>query len=128
MNYETQIEFGNEYGDCVRACLASILEFPIVSMPNFWRQTQKPIEYWKRTHLWLRNILGVRCVLISIPDEDSLFYLEDILCIALGESKRGEHAVVWKNGLIHDPHPSRAGLTHKPDHFLLLYHTIDNQQ
>jgi hypothetical protein len=31
-----------------------------------------------------------------------------------------DHAVVWHDGIIHDPHPSNAGLAEVPDTFTLF--------
>lgn len=126
MHYVDQIEFEEYYGDCVRACLASILEFPLISMPNFWRHTQDPLKYWMLTDSWLKSIVNTRSVLVSF-EVDSKFFIRDLLCVAMGEAKRGEdHAVVWRDGLVHDPHPERVGLTSEPDAYLLLFRSLDS--
>ena len=40
-----QAVFEEGLGDCFRACVAAIFEFPIEHMPNFWEQTQDPEEF-----------------------------------------------------------------------------------
>jgi len=40
-----QTIFDDVYGDCFGACVASIFEFPIEEMPNFWEQTQDVSEF-----------------------------------------------------------------------------------
>lgn len=46
----------------------------------------------------------------------------DRIVIAAGMSPRGvRHCVLWQRGaMIHDPHPSRAGLAEAPDEVWLI--------
>jgi len=108
-------------GDCFRACVASIFEFPIERMPNFWEQTQDGPEFWRLNDEWANKYLGYRCVSMRVAKSD-MDIVEDVLCIACAKSPRGEvdHAVVWKNGVVHDPHPSNAGLAEEPDTFTVF--------
>ena len=108
-------------GDCFRACVASIFEFPIEQMPNFWEQTQNGEEFWKLSNDWLVKNKGYHCITVQFEPKD-LHLTDGILCIACARSPRGDtdHAVVWKNGLLHDPHPSRLGLIENPDTFTLF--------
>lgn len=121
MRFIDQTIFEKEKGDCFRACLASIFEFNIEKMPNFWELTQDSFEFWKLVNQWTSEFLGIKCILISINDETK-FYIEDLLCIAIGKVERSgdEHAVVWKNGMIHDPHPSRDGLYGDINNFVVF--------
>lgn len=120
MKKENQIEFNKSLGDCFRACVASILEFPITEMPNFWEQTQDSLEYWKLTNDWLSK-LGYKCIVVNILD-DCKCYIDGLLCIALGKNKKNkeEHAVVWQDGLRHDPYPDGNGLFCEPNTFAIL--------
>lgn len=121
MHYVDQTVFGCIYGNCVAACLASIFEFPIKKIPNFWKETQDAREYWKLTNEWLEKHYNYRLLLIQMQKED-MFFLKDILCIALGPTERnGDHAVVWRNEMIHDPHPSKEGLSEEPNIFAVFF-------
>ena len=115
-----QTIFDNIIGDCFRACVASIFEFPIEEMPNFWEQTQDTSEFWKLNNDWISKKTGYRSISLEFRKEDR--HLADgILCIACAMSPRGvDHAVVWQDGIIHDPHPSNAGLSEEPNTFTLF--------
>jgi len=116
-----QTIFDDTHGDCFRACVASIFEFPIDKMPNFWEQTQDLSEYWKLNNDWLMKEYGFKAVSFEFLPED-MHVIEDILCVACAKSPRGDadHAVVWRNGLIHDPHFSNAGLAENPNTFTVF--------
>ena len=116
-----QTIFSDALGDCFRACVASIFEFPIKDMPNFWEQTQDVSKFWKLTDAWMIKKIGVRCLSVQFRKKD-LHLVDGILCIACAKSPRGavDHAVVWQDRLLHDPHPSNAGLVKKPTNFSLF--------
>ena len=100
-------------GNCYNACIASILEIPLESLPNpsnHWT-IDKPDwwpGYWRDIVKWLkdRNI-----ALIEICEPD-LF--TDCYLIISGPSPRTKyilHAVVgFGEEIVHDPHPSKKGL------------------
>jgi hypothetical protein len=116
-----QIIFEDKKGDCLRACLASILEFDIEYIPNFWEQTEDTHEFWNLLNEWTTENIGYKCIPIFLEDAfDDI--LKDVLCIAIGRTGRGneEHAVVWCNKLIFDPHPERKGLVGDPDTYVIL--------
>lgn len=98
-------------GDCFRACLATILELPIQKVPHFALLDFAPdvsvsmqcAQAWLEANgyeMWMGIDDGER----PLP-----------LCIVNGLSPRGiKHAVVGDTAtgeIIHDPHPSRSGLT-----------------
>lgn len=114
-----QIEHRLGLGDCMRACLASIFEFPLGLMPNYWEQTQDTEEYWKLTNQWLSENYGYVCISISMVPEHQ-YLLKDILCVAVAKCGREEHAVVWKNGLIHNPSIGGHPFPEKAEHFIFL--------
>jgi len=110
-------------GNCWTACLASILELPLSEIPDeleFWKDGMKPLDSWipyqKKTHLWLHNkdivIVEVRMSSVFYTGPEECF---DMYCILSGPSPRNSkvnHAVVGKgNQIVHDPHPSRKGLS-----------------
>lgn len=118
-----QTIFDDTLGDCFRACVASIFEFPIKEMPNFWEQTQDAHEFWQLNDNWISEHKGYRAISFEFKKEDR-HLIDNVLCIASAKSPRGngnvDHAVVWLNGLIHDPHRSNAGLAEEPDTFTLF--------
>jgi hypothetical protein len=100
---------GKQRGDCWRACLASILEcdielFPdpnvITSWPDLYTSTLEQLEK-----------MGYQYESIAVSQ---LKGSHDNI-IAIGKSPRSKrkritHAVVWNNGIVHDPHPDNTGL------------------
>ena len=83
-------------GDCLRACVASILELDLHDVPDFG------LFGWN----WMQALVCYADIDIEVPHETSGYW------IAGGMSARGvRHSVVFLGGeMAHDPHPSRAGL------------------
>jgi len=121
MKKVNQTIFDNITGDCFRACLASIFEISIESVPNFWVDTQDVSEFWKLSNDWCAENLKHRCMTVEISNGHG-YMIENVLCIACAKSPRNDcdHAVVWKNGIIHDPHPSNSGLAVEPTTFTVF--------
>jgi len=113
-----QIEFRSGLGDCFRACVASIFEFDIEDMPNFWEETQDGNVFWVKVNMWLIKHYSCKCLSVAVAAGYE-HYVKDVLCVANGKSPMGDedHAVVWLNGIIHDPHPLRVGIKGLPDTF-----------
>lgn len=112
-------------GNCLSACLASLLELPLEEVPNFvWHFKN---NFGDAVQLWLRA-RGFAWLRIRMPKEiktgdDIRFHaLPEVLCLATGKSPRGDyfHSVVGRitGGhnfeLVHDPHPSGKGLDGMP--------------
>ena len=116
-----QTIFEKNFGDCFRACVASIFEFSISEMPNFWEQTQDVSEFWSLNNNWMMETRGFKILHFQLLPEDK-HAVVDLLCIACAKTIRGneDHAVIWKNGLVHDPHPSGVGLAEEPDTFIVF--------
>jgi len=107
-----QTILGDKCGNCLSACLASILEMPITDFPDYseWSDNDWIYKY--------NNFLGKigYGLLICGPNND--LFVPDIHGIKTyhiinGISSRSteQHSVVGYNGfMIFDPHPSRAGL------------------
>ena len=83
-------------GDCLRACVASILELNPLDVPDFALFG----------HQWLQAMICYCDFDLDTPDEAKGYW------IAGGMSPRGiRHAVVYLDRqMVHDPHPSRSGL------------------
>ncbi len=104
-------------GNCLQATVASILELELEDVPNF-QEAPEEIGFWGMFYRYLR---GRGFVVLEIQRE-SLVLEPDCLYLAHGDSPRGvKHSVVYRKGrLVHDPHPSRAGLVGDPDYICLL--------
>lgn len=107
------------YGNCMQAMVASILEIPIDEVQHFLHDgTQDGVEFNRRVNDFLRpfNL----CYLQFPKCQDSLdaFGIRGLVHEVSGPSRRGvEHACVAVDGtLVHDPHPSKAGLV-SVDHY-----------
>lgn len=100
--------YQRESNDCLRASIASILDRPIDDVPHF--VAEHGDRCWCAALEWAQT-QGL---------ELRMSYGEDPggLCIATGDGPRGRrHSVVWDGGLLHDPHPSGAGLIREPNYF-----------
>ncbi len=89
-------------GNCLQACVASVLDLPLDAVPHFsaflwWPEA---LRLWAKGEGW--EVKGETTS--TVPDR---------LCIVGGVSPRGfAHVVVGQHGrVVWDPHPSRAGLT-----------------
>lgn len=103
-----------EVGDCFSACLASVLDLPLDEVPVFVAEP----DWYGSCVRWLRA-RGIHLVLLQGLDTTWPWIPpSDLPIIVGGPSPRGpwHHAVVgiWRGGgameVLHDPHPSRAGL------------------
>ena len=92
-------------GNCMSACVASLLDLTIEEVPNF-RLAEDP---WNALQEWLAE-MGLCAIQVqAVPD---LFRFPDIHFIVSGKSPRrnGLHAIVAKNQggemiPVHDPFP-----------------------
>lgn len=105
---QTETELGR--GNCLAACVASILDLDISEVPNF----RLSPDAWESMQEWLslRGLCAVRVSLGSIVRAKP-----GLSCIVTGNSPRNPvlHAVVgrWDGEsavIIHDPHPEKTGL------------------
>jgi len=113
--------FGDD-GNCLQACLASILEIPLRTAPDPCHSGHPWID---ALSVWLnRRAWGV--VHFDSRDPRRRFCLEfdTAWSIAIGKTSRSKnlrHAVVYHNGgLVHDPLPKGNGLS-KVEAFLILF-------
>ena len=116
------------YGNCLAACIASMLEVPITEVPNvevFYTLPDGDDYYWDVLEKFLKH----RDYELSTDDRFKVFhdlnfgiekgkrleYIEQCrnkYYLVSGKSPRGlSHITIWKNGkLKHDPHPTKEGL------------------
>lgn len=115
-------------GNCFSACVASLLELPIEQVPYFMGDEPfdtEPRDDWFPTLLdWLEP-RGWWAVPVPLNND----WRPSGLCILSGKSPRGDfdHSVVAMGRgcgepleVVHDPHPSRAGVTSLVDVVLLV--------
>jgi len=100
------------YGDCQRACIASLLEMDPYDIPHF-NEKNDDIHFNET----LNGFLGSLGYFHLISNTFSFYTHQkfgavDCYHLIYGKTERGtQHAVVGLNGkMVHDPHPSRAGL------------------
>lgn len=101
------------YGDCQRACIASILNLPLSEVPNFAGPGVDDLEFSTRVKNFLatKNLAHLEFTYFDFagfgnPKPSSLYH------IIYGMTERGFwHAVVGLDGeVVHDPHPFKTGL------------------
>ncbi|WP_396912478.1 hypothetical protein [Mycolicibacterium sp.] len=118
---------GSVYGDCWRVCVANLLQLPTRKVPHF---VHNHGEHWYHaTKEWLLAEHQVH--LLHRPPRFPITPTgrseRIILC---GKSPRGDwgHAVLADHHghVIHDPHPSRAGLETVVTAYLIA--TVDDLQ
>ena len=103
-------------GDCFGACVCSILETDLAAFPDLsayfepdqWNEWQRQIDVYLMQHGYVHVDVEFRKDLrdVVVPRGWSIPYGPTV------RSADRLHAVVAYDGrVIHDPHPSRAGLT-----------------
>ena len=99
---------GIHNGNCLAACLASLLELPLWMIPPFDDMFGRK-DYHGRVSQWLKTMMGMQQIRNDGHNPEKLpeFY------IACGSASRGVlHSVIYSKGkMVHDPHYSEAGLT-----------------
>ena len=121
-----QTRFGYPEGNCMMACVASILEVSLEDLPDlfdecceWWEEKKR----WKHGDWWGKLREGARAFgwdIVYVSTED-FQGIPAGYCMAGGDSPRSEvtyengknagHVVVYLDGgMAHDPHPSGDGL------------------
>lgn len=103
-------------GDCLMACVASILEISLADLPEIRREHESDGKWYNVLQDALR-LRGFAVVDLWGDHHENTEKYPAIsppgYTIAVGESPRGEgtHAVVALDGaIVHDPHPTRSGI------------------
>jgi hypothetical protein len=100
---QTEIGVDNPRGNCLMACVASILEVPLESLPDLYER-EKAGDHWFTVLAEVLASHGLK------PIEGGK---RDLYHIGVGPSPRSDmpHAVVMLGTeMVHDPHPDRTGL------------------
>lgn len=101
MEFVDQTEYGKA-GNCLTACVASLLDIPIAELPN--HQGEDWLERWNE------KLASYNAHLIEIADPEAV---QPGYSILSGLSPRGKwlHAVICLDGkMVHDPHEDRTGI------------------
>lgn len=105
-------------GDCWRACIASITGCPIAEVPHFVRDHVD--EWFEATNVWLAEHVGQTLLYYAGEHTARADRRAEVTpreyVLLDGKSPRGPwyHVVVADaitGEMVHDPHPSRAGIT-----------------
>lgn len=109
-----QTLFGNLKGNCFTACISTILEIPIESIPHFCKGGN---DNWYADFLWWLETVGYSNIELLAEHYEHWSPSEGLQCYLSGKSPRGnfDHVVVgrYENGeykIIFDPHPDNTGL------------------
>lgn len=123
-----QTLFGERKGNCFAACVASILELPLVEVPNFcvmhwdsdWFQ---PFSDWLRD----RGCMPLCFAFQAAAQRDNHLAImkqmgNGVPWIGGGPNPDGVmHATVWVDDrMVHDPNPSRRGITRLDDALFII--------
>jgi hypothetical protein len=105
-----QTKFGKPEGNCHAACLASIFEIELDSIPSFGRDS-----YWfDRFVEWCQYEFDLTPIDIEIEHLKSATWWKPLgFCIINGPSVNGDfwHSVVgWNGEIVHDPYPDKPAL------------------
>jgi len=114
-----QTKFGND-GNCLAACIASLLEMDIDDVPVYLDDDTWYEQYEK----WLTS-KGVTVLYISEPVNGPWRISNGFNMILCGESPRGHHAVIGRSRsgsirFVHDPHPSGDYIIGDPTSIIIL--------
>jgi hypothetical protein len=109
----------DEWGDCFAASVASILEIPLSEVPPGLGTA----EGWEvECNAWLRRF-GLAVVSFEWDTRWPREWPPEAWHLLAGRSPRGDwdHSTVGRKGqVVHDPHPSRAGLVGTLRHVTLF--------
>ncbi len=101
-----QTKFGMPNGNCMAACIASILEIPIETV-----KIKESDSWYKDVNGWLHTEHGLALMTVTkIP-----YWFKGYLILCGVSPRNIEHATVGQvvegvATIVHDPHPSRDGI------------------
>lgn len=105
------------FGDCTRACVRTLVQSRLVGLPHPIDCTGEDWNdgFWS----YIEDHLGLYIRLTPCrADKDYSFLPRVVMAggptLRTGEDGKPRHMVIWDreaNACLHDPHPSRAGLT-----------------
>lgn len=96
----------NSYGDCLRACVASVLDLSWEDVPHFVQDNPSPHTAIARLRHWLtaHNLAPFTMQLPGEPLDEVLSYMGQMnpssVYLLFGGTDDGDHVVVCKGGRI----------------------------
>jgi hypothetical protein len=105
-----------QHGDCFRAVLASLMELPLQDVPHFLHDGCSSDTFHRRINAFLDQFNMTLLVFDASTFNISAWIdqsgVRDLWHEVSGMTERGVlHSCVGHNGhVVHDPHPSKAGL------------------
>ena len=121
MQQERHDPENGQIGDCLRACLASVVGVKLEEVPHIGRNlwpSRDPVEWDAAVEKFLAEH-----GMYSFPIGVGYKHLLRGYCLAIGQSPRHpdeNHVVVYKDGEFwHDPHPDGGGLV-EVSHFSVM--------
>lgn len=120
--FQTKLKTETQNGNCMIACLASILELPIDAVPAYEKfyvtEGDQPWVPWLRKFLKGWDLIQIDC---DHHYEIDAYYIAGGLSPRATDENIFDHAVVYNNGkLVHDPHHSGDGILNESDFSYLL--------
>ena len=126
---QTLLKENGEFGDCVRCCIAAIINMPALEVPHFARDFggswDSEAQKWLNARGWVMiEVLHQAPVALNIYASEKA----DFPIMACGPTVRSrtqhqQHAVVnsvaWGR-TIYDPHPSEDGLLAVAQRYLIV--------
>jgi hypothetical protein len=120
-----QTAFGDPDGNCWGAAIASLLEVPLAALPDYVTEAKEGRDWHGTMSAYLYKHHGL--MLLRADGRLTQFVTPKSWHLISGMSPRGlSHAVVGHAGeMIHDPHPSRAGVLSVDEYEFLVPVNLD---
>jgi hypothetical protein len=121
-----QTKFGDPDGNCLAACLASILEIGLDQIPDFGNDS----AWYDRFSQWMVTNFDVKPIDLSISQLEKWEWNLNGYHLINGKSPRGDfyHSVVGLDGeMVHDPHPDGTGIR-TPETFTLFVSAMRQEE
>ena len=114
MTPQNQDRFGDK-GNCMQACLASLLDIPLQEAPDVMNTPEgERWEVWLNAQLKPLGYAYIELVFGTNETQLGFFEATDLYHLVLGTSPRDparSHAVIARNRvLVFDPHPDNTGV------------------
>lgn len=108
-----QTLFDERDGNCLQACLASVLELPLSAVPNLIARD----DWWKAMNAWLTVERGLELMAFPVGE-----WKPTGLHLTSGAGSRNmEHVVVSHRGrMVHDPHVAGKGLVEEKTYWVFV--------
>lgn len=115
-----QTILGGSKGNCLEACVASVLEVGINDIPSF--APENPSDWFEN----LQRFVGTLGIFAAhIPNDPKVnpigFHIGVLDYLEWHNSEATSHAVVCRDGaIVHCPHPSKKGFDYQVRYWIVL--------